>query len=57
VLYRINAEGIHYCFKHYSKFLEIEDENFHKLKNEFLKSSQELMEYIQNKIDELTDEI
>ena len=39
VRYRMDDEGMEYCFKHYSTFEEIEDEEFHKLREEFLESS------------------
>ena len=36
--YRIRNEGIDYTFEHYSRFEEIKDEEFHKLRLEFLES-------------------
>ena len=38
VQYRMDNEGIDYCFEHYSSFEEIKDEEFHKLRLEFLES-------------------
>jgi hypothetical protein len=32
VQYRMDNEGIDYCFEHYSSFEEIKDEEFHKLR-------------------------
>ena len=37
VRYRMDDEGLEYCFKHYSTFEEIEDEKFHKLRKELFK--------------------
>lgn len=57
VRYRIESEGMEYCFKHYSTFEEIEDEEFHKLREEFLESSTKLREYVENKLNELSSQI
>lgn len=43
---RIDNEGFDYAFAYYSDFEEIEDDEFHKLRNEFLNSRQKLMDYI-----------
>jgi hypothetical protein len=53
VQYRMNNEGIDYCFEHYSSFTEIEDEEFHKLRQEFLDSMKKIREYVDNKIEKL----
>ena len=29
-------EGFHYCFKHYSSFEDIKDEEFHRLRTNYL---------------------
>lgn len=57
VRYRIESEGMEYCFKYYSTFEEIEDEEFHKLREEFLESSTKLREYVENKLNELSSQI
>jgi hypothetical protein len=57
VRYRMDDEGMEYCFKHYSTFEEIEDEEFHKLREEFLESSTKLREYVENKLNELSSQI
>lgn len=49
---KMNQEGFHYCFKHYSSFKEIEDEKFHELRKKYLEVSQELEQYIKNKVNE-----
>lgn len=48
--YRMDEEGFHYCFNSYSNWEEIEDEEFHKLKEQYLKSAEELEEYVKNKL-------
>jgi hypothetical protein len=49
--YRMREEGIDYCFEHYSSFKEIEDEEFHKLRMEFLDSMKKIREYVKDKIE------
>jgi hypothetical protein len=48
-------EGFYYCFKHYSRFEEIKDEEFHRLRMNYLQSANELEEYISNKNNEEVD--
>lgn len=48
--YRMRDEGIGYCFEHYSEFEEIKDEEFHRLRLEFLKSVKNIREYVKSKI-------
>ena len=57
VRYRMDAEGFHYCFKHYSSFEEVEDEKFHSLRESYIKISEELEEYVKSKIIEIQNEI
>ena len=57
VQYRMDAEGIEYCFKHYSSFKEIKDDEFHKLRLQLLESMKKIREYVQNKIDSYDEEI
>lgn len=49
VYHRIKQEGFHYCFVHYSRFDEIRDETFHKLRNQYLDSAKKLEDYIKTK--------
>jgi len=37
VRYRMEEEGFHYCFKHYSSFKEIKDQKFHEIRGTILK--------------------
>ena len=57
VLYRIKQEGFDYCFKHYSSWKEIEDETFHKLRQDYLDISSALVGYVNGKIMEIQDNI
>jgi SMC interacting uncharacterized protein involved in chromosome segregation len=50
-------EGIDYCFEHYSSFEDIEDEEFHKLRKEFLESMKNIRSYVENKIEELKSQV
>lgn len=49
VNYRIDSEGIGYCFEHYSNFDEIKDEEFHRLRKELLKSINDIRKYVKEK--------
>ena len=57
VRYRMENEGFHYCFKHYSSFKEVQDEKFHELRRKYLEISYELEEYVLSKINTLRNEI
>lgn len=52
VQFRMEEEGIDYCFDGYSRWDEIKDEEFHQLKDSFLKSMNELRNYIDTKVNE-----
>jgi len=52
VQYRMGEEGFDYCFESYSRWDEIKDEEFHRLRKEFLRTMSELRNYINNKVDE-----
>ena len=56
VRYRMDNEGMEYCFEHYSSFKEIEDEEFHKLRLEFLDSMKKIREYVKDKIESYEEE-
>jgi len=49
---KMRDEGFHYCFKHYSDFEEIEDKKLHELRLQYLKSANELEDYIIEKYKE-----
>jgi hypothetical protein len=50
VEYRMDNEGLEYCFKHYSSFEEIEDEEFHKLRKELLECMEKMREYVKKNL-------
>jgi len=52
VAYRIKDEGFHYCFNGYSSWTNIKDEEFHKLRNQYLESIEKLKNYINEKTKE-----
>mgnify|MGYP000312205362 CR=1 FL=1 len=56
VQYRMGEEGIDYCFESYSSFEEIEDKEFHKLRQEFLDSMKKIREYVKNIIESYEEE-
>jgi hypothetical protein len=53
---KMKNEGFHYCFKHYSSFEEIDDDKFHLLRENYLKSADELKDYIETRLENLLDE-
>lgn len=55
VSYRMNEEGFHYCFNDYSSFKEIKDEEFHKLRKEYLLAASKLERYVNTKLMEEVD--
>ena len=57
VRYRMEEEGFHYCFKHYSSFEDVDDDEFHRLRNKYLEVSEDLENYVHNKIETLNDRI
>lgn len=53
VQYRMDEEGIGYCFEDYSDWKEIKDEKFHELRLGFLTSMNDLREYVNNQVETL----
>ena len=51
VRYRMDSEGMEYCFKSYSSFEEIEDEDFHKLRKELLEKMREMRTFVTEKLE------
>jgi hypothetical protein len=41
----VDIEGFDYAFVHYSDFKEIQDKDFHQLRDNFLTARRELVEY------------
>lgn len=49
VNFRMDDEGMWYCFNDYSRFDEIRDPEFHMLRNDFLEAGHRLRDYIKLK--------
>ena len=50
--YRMDEEGIGYCFDGSSSWEEIEDPDFHKLRNQFIDSMNNIIDYVEDKVQE-----
>jgi hypothetical protein len=50
IAYRMESEGLDYCFRHYSDFNEIKDEEFHRLKKIYIAAAEEIELYVKSKI-------
>lgn len=48
VRYRMEEEGMDYCFHHYSSWEEINDEKFHRLRNAYLDAAEALERYVKD---------
>lgn len=57
VKYRMKAEGMEYCFRHYSNFEEIEDNTFHYLRQLLEDAMDRMDKLVQDRIDELETKI
>lgn len=51
VLDKIHDEGFHYCFNSYSRFSDIKDEEFHRLRLQYLNSIEELQNYLSEQVE------
>jgi hypothetical protein len=52
VQYKMDDEGFEYCFDGYSHWDEIKDQEFHRLRKQYLNSVEELRNYIDKKVEE-----
>lgn len=43
---RVNNEGFHYAFLHYSDFKEVKDREFHKLRKAYIAATKKLADYL-----------
>ena len=57
VRYRMDDEGMDYCFMNYSSFREIQDEEFHTLRLELIDLMEQMEQFLENKIEEIEDKI
>jgi len=56
LVYRMENEGFDYCFVHYSNWDEVEDAEFHRLRNNYLDSMNSLKQYITEKYNEIDED-
>lgn len=56
VRYRMDNEGLEYCFKHYSSFEEIKNEEFHKLRKELLEIMEKMRNFVEERIESYDEE-
>jgi len=52
IQYRMDEEGFNYCFDGYGNWEEIKDDEFHKLRLNYLESAKLLRDYINKKNEE-----
>ena len=57
VRYRMKAEGIEYCFRNYSSFPEIDDQQFHLLRILLVESMEKMEKLVNDRIDKLETQI
>jgi hypothetical protein len=57
VRYRMDDEGMEYCFRHYSSFSEIKDEEFHTLRLKLIELMEQMEQFVANKIEEIDNQI
>jgi DNA-directed RNA polymerase subunit F len=57
VRYRMEDEGMEYCFRYYSSFSDIKDEEFHTLKNQLVELMGRMEQMVANKIEEIDYQI
>jgi len=57
VQYRMREEDIEYCFRYYSDFSEIEDEEFHLKREKLLEAMADMENFVQQRITETEDKI
>lgn len=46
---KMDGEGFDYCFRSYSNFEEVLDEDFHKLRKAYIAAAEALEKYVQDK--------
>jgi len=57
VRWKMEDEGMEYCFRHYSSFPEVKDEEFHSKREKLVALMNELEQYVEDKITEVEDKI
>lgn len=51
VAYKMDYEGLDYCFRCYADFEEMDDTEFHRLHQEYVAAADALESYIKAKVD------
>ena len=57
VRWKMEDEGMEYCFRHYSSFPEVKDEEFHSKREKLVALMNEIDQYVEGKITEVEDKI
>lgn len=55
--YRMYNEGLEYCFKQYSSFEEIEDEEFHKMRLSLISQMDAIRSFVKKRIEEIENKL
>lgn len=55
--YRMDNEGLEYCFKQYSSFEEIEDEEFHKMRLSLISQMNAIRALVKNRIEQVENKL
>lgn len=55
--YRMDNEGLEYCFKQYSSFEEIEDEEFHKMRLSLISQMDAIRMFVKKRIEEIENKL
>ena len=57
VRYRMDDEGMEYCFRHYSSFSDIENDEFHRLRLNLIHLMDQMEQFVENKITEVENKL
>ena len=57
VRYRMEDEGMEYCFRHYSSFSGVEDAEFHKLRLNLIQLMEQIEQFVENKLTEIENKL
>lgn len=55
--YRMDNEGFEYCFRQYSDFDEIKDEEFHKLRQTVIANMENMRNMVRDRIENLENKL
>ena len=57
VRYRMEDEGMEYCFRHYSSFSDVEDAEFHRLRLNLIQLMEQIEQFVENKLTEIENKL